>query len=63
MIDIVAARWAIFERTRRHTYLCLAYGFRGLWEDEFKHCRCDSGNKMQYLQDLVVQRVEKEYER
>ena len=58
MIDIVEVRWIIFERTRRHTYSCLLYGFRG-WADEFKDCQCDAGNKKQYLQDLIVRRPER----
>lgn len=56
MIDIVEVRWEIFERTRRHTYSCLVYGFRGLWADAFKHCTCDYVNKKQWLQDLIVER-------
>lgn len=57
MIDIVEIRWIIFERTRRHTYMCMVHGgkFRS---SGFSRCQCDLGNKKQYLQDLIVQRPE-----
>lgn len=58
MIDIVAARWEIFERTRRHTYSCIVHGGK-LRNWGFSRCQCDAGNKKQYLQDLIVQRPER----
>ncbi len=53
MLDMRAVRLEIFRRTRSHTYTCLMYG--GSWVFGFKNCKCDSGNKKQYLNDLILE--------
>lgn len=57
MADMRAVRLEIFGRTRSHTYTCLMHG--GSWVFGFRNCKCDSGNKKQYLSDLTVEAMAK----
>jgi hypothetical protein len=60
VIDFAQVRWEIFNRTRTHRYLCLddtkywwIQYYKGVYYQDFP-CGCDSGNKKQYLNDLII---------
>jgi hypothetical protein len=52
MIDMRRVRLEIFRRTRSHKLSCLVLGIRKV--PGFRECKCDHGNKKQYLSDILV---------